>query len=941
MKDLQGARTLPTPFDWSGQPFITGLMASDSPCAIVDQAGVVTCANPAFAMLVPDSTGRPIQVTFFFRTPIYEEISAVRKLQVPNEVLYYDASGMLVPAWLHTLYEVPETGERLILLADGGPLRRAAEQRLDAAPLAVLRISTDGVVRFANAETYRGLSLQTEDVIGHTLESLFGRAAVDDTEKDKHCVEHLKSCFKDCLQTLKPVALDVSVAQYANNEIETAQMRLIPDLAPDGRALGVLAVIELTLEDRIRTQISKISRDASITWQERLGLVLQQVNRLIDFEHATFGMYADDVTLFRAFALYPSNDKFKWKERWLVLPEGMKAWAEGNATFIPDINIFLDSFPKFRKSEVVRMYTKQGIRSSATLVAKDDKGPTSALSVCSSEPSRFTKRDVEVLHNLNLEPVLIRIEEQILGQRMETANRLKKKLSEAKELSKAACEVVDELATTFQWDYVSLFRVDRHAAQFELYYESKCDKKFCIPHGYTQKLDDGMLGECLKREVTLVVNDVGNNEVEQYHYMGLARDIVRSAMTIPLRLNERIRWMLHIEAREAQAFHGPDRKSIDDVVALLEEGLKQRAILEVNRKIMMETRQGVVMVGLEGTILDVNEAASRLLGLKRDHKPERSALSDYASKDNPVSFEILSGFGSTERRRVELEGEDGRIRPVLATRRVLEGSFDTAIWFLIDLQTREWEVGMRYLRATVADVAQQTRGPLALACNIARELQQLNYSALSPSDASQPGEQCSAQALSKRLLAEIKKADITFERLAKSYEIRRYPMRQAESRPIDLVQSAKRVKDALPARDREFVQIKASQASFEVDGDVERLDFVIRSLVGHMLRVRSDEQRVLVSFTSGKGLVQMSFGLTHAISTHAHSDDNKSHDVMWRAFRIAREDACLGLNAVKRVVKAHCGSMETKATEWTNDDAAPPWIAFHITLPELTGDSRK
>jgi nitrogen fixation/metabolism regulation signal transduction histidine kinase len=61
-------------------------------------------------------------------------------------------------------------------------------------------------------------------------------------------------------------------------------------------------------------------------------------------------------------------------------------------------------------------------------------------------------------------------------------------------------------------------------------------------------------------------------------------------------------------------------------------------------------------------------------------------------------------------------------------------------------------------------------------------------------------------------------------------------------------------------------------------------------------------------------------------------------DVMWRAFRTAREDACLGLAAVKRVVLAHGGSMETEATAWANDDAAPPWIAFRINLPEKNGD---
>lgn len=955
MKDVQNAKTVSVPYEWSGQPFITGLMMSDSPCAIVDQSGVIARMNPAFARLAPGSAGRPIRGTFFFNGPAKAGVAAARKRSAPEDVLYYDTIGTLVPATLHTLFEEPDTGERVVLLADGGPMRSATDRQLDAAPLAVLRVCAEGIVRFANSETYRALSLTPGDVIGRSLNLLFGKSGTDDAARDRHCADRLESCFDTCKQTLKPVALDISVTQHTNGELETAQMRMIPDLAPDGRALGILAVIELTLEDRIRAQIGKISRDPSGTWQERLGRVLAQVGRLIAFEHATFGMYADDVTLFRAFLLYPPDDRFRWKERWLALPPGMREWAEGSATFVTDVNEFLKHFPEFRTSEVVRMYKKQGIRSSVTLVAKNERGPTSALSLCSSMPGYFTQRDVEVLRNLNLEPVLIRIEEQILGQRMKAADRLNRDLYKGEDVSKVACDVVDELAGTFEWEYVSLYRVDRLNNRFELYHESKCPKEFRIEHGYTQHLDEGMLGACLAREETVVVNDVGNDKVEQYHYIGLGRDVVRSAMTIPLRLNGRIRWMLHIEAREAQAFHGPDRDTIDTVVKLLEEGLRQRAIAAFNKRIMDETRQGVVLIGLEGTILGVNEAASRLLGLKRNEKPAYAFISDYASKDNPSSFETLSGFGSTERRRVELKGEDGRIRSVLATRRVLDGSFDTSIWFLIDLESREWEVGMRFLRATAADVAQQTRAPLALASNSARQLQELCAGAMpsskeakksnaakaaSEAKPAKPGKQGDAEDISKRLLAEIRKADITFERLAKSYEIRRYPIRHAFSRRTDLAQLANQVKDALPSRDREFVRISPDSASFEVDGDTERMEFVIRSLVAHMLRVRSDDQCVLISFASRHGLVNMSFALTNAKPGNAASDDLLSHDVMWRAFRLAREDACLALNAVKRVVTAHHGSMETKATQWANDDAAPPWVAFHIALPELRAEEQ-
>jgi PAS domain-containing protein len=938
MKDVPHVEAVKAPYEWLVQPFIAGLMASDSPCAIVAPGGVVTQVNAAFARLAPHSEGRQIGGTFFFG-------AGARKPSSPQDVLYYDTSGTLVPATLHTLFEEPDGGERLILLADGGPMRSTTDRQLDAAPLVVMRVCVDGIVRFANAETYRALSLTREQVIGRSLDALFGTTGANDVERDRHCAARLASCFGTCKATLEPVTLDVAVARYTDGECDTARMRMIPDLGPDGRALGILAVIELTLEDRVRARIGSIAGEsagstdatdatdaanAARSWQDWLGLVLQQVGRLVKFEHANFGMYADDVTLFRAFMLYPPDDRFRWKERWLALPAGMKAWAMGSATVIADINDFLDAYPDFKRSEVARMYKRQGIRASVTLVAKDAQRPTSALTLCSSTPGFYTQRDVEVLRNLNLESVLIRIEEQIVEQRMRTADKLIRDLPSGEDLSKIACEVVDELAVAFQWEYVSLYRVDRLAQRFELFHESDCPKAFRIEPGYTQGLDEGMLGKCLERDETLIVNDVGNDAVEQYEYIGLGRDIVRSAMTIPMHLTGRIRWMLHIESREAHAFHGPDCKSIAEVVKLLEEGLRQRAVRACNEEIIEITRQGIVLVGMEGAILRVNEPASRLLGLRRHEDPARTFISDYASKNHPASAEILSGYGSTERRRVELQGEDGQIRSVLATRRVLDGSFDTAIWFLIDLDSREWEVGMRFLRATAADVAQQTRAPLALAADQARQLQ-----ALHGGGTEAPQARADAGELATRLLAEIRKADITFERLAKSYEIRRYPLRHALCRRTELVHSANGIRDELPARDRKVIRITPCDASFEVDGDTERLEFVIRSLLAHMLRMRAAEQCVTVAFASADDQVKMRFGLSHAQPVDAASGDEPWHDVMWRAFRAAREDACLALNAVKRVVKAHGGTLEMCATEWANDDSAPPWVAFDITLPAL------
>lgn len=909
-------------------PMLRSLMASDSPCVIVDHADTICQANAAFEQLLPASAGKSLLELFRFDTPPDADSFG------PAEGLYYGRDGALVPAWLHTIHASPDTGERLLLVADGAPLRRAEMQRMNDAPLAVMRVCADGVVRYANHATYQALSLVPERVIGRTLFSLFDRSREDDPrtaepEPGERC---LKSVFDECLHTRKTVKLDISVAEYTQGERESAPMQLSPDLAPGGGVLGVIAVIEMTLVDRVREQIARIARDPSYTtWQSRLERVLEEVKRLIPFDHANFGMYAGDVSFFRAFLLYP-RDHLRWTERWLPLPEGIKGWLERGLGSVPDVRQFIDAFPELRESQVVRMYEDRGMRSSATLVAKNQRGPTSALSLCSKQVGAFSEQHVELMRNLDLEPLLIRIEDQIRCQRTTLGDELRKQLADAPSLATEACAIVDALATSFRWDYVSLYRLDWQARLFRLFHQNACPEAFCIRPDYTQSFDIGMLGASLAQEKTLIINEVGKPGVEQYDYRAVGRDVVGSAMTIPLRLHDRIRWMLHIESEQAHVFHGPDKRAIEQIVGTLQEALKARVTSEVSRELSRETRQGMVVVGMDGAILSMNEAAQRLLAVKNG-KWSHSFLKDYAWKGDPLGAEVFDGQGSTVLRRVVLLSENDRTRTVLATRRVLEGSFDTAIWFLINVQGRTWEVDMRFLRETVADVAQQTRAPLALASNLVRQLPKLCADV-------KPTGRHSPQKLSERLLAEIGKADITFERLAQGIDIRRYPKRT--DKPVELARCVARVIEALPEREQKVIAWQTGSPAGQVSGDPERLEFVFRSLLAHLVRVRSDDGRVAIALAYENGTACLDFALTGVADTgDTHKADGRvkpRRDMMWRAFRQAREDSSLALEAIQRVIEEHGGSLVIEETPDADEAVAPPWLGFHIRLPELSGE---
>ncbi|SAL74093.1 hypothetical protein AWB66_04952 [Caballeronia telluris] len=68
-----------------------------------------------------------------------------------------------------------------------------------------------------------------------------------------------------------------------------------------------------------------------------------------------------------------------------------------------------------------------------------------------------------------------------------------------------------KLAQNYERDYVSLYRVDRQAEVFRLFYQNKdASKLFLIRPDYAQPFSIGMLGSRFHLRKTVVINEIGN-----------------------------------------------------------------------------------------------------------------------------------------------------------------------------------------------------------------------------------------------------------------------------------------------------------------------------------------------------------------------------------------------------------------------------------------------
>jgi PAS domain-containing protein len=883
---------------------------------------VLDATAPLKAM-VPNLLGQSITHVFNLDTPGLPTLPTV-----PSSVFgrYTNAAGALVPAILQFLSDRAfADGSTLVLVLDGAPFRRAEARRFDATPYPVLRLRPDGRVGFANCAATGAFNTPCPtDLVGALFSSLFSPAATP----------AIHAALSTALEGRVSEPVDAAARSDNHGHRSLFRLMMIPDLAPDDRSLGALAIVRCIAIERARDTIKKIALDATGSdWRARLRLILKEVSSVVPFDHATFGIYADDARLFRPLLMEPCGI-VSLPTRWMELPAFVRGWLDGGKTWISDLRAFAQEHPTLLDNEVVEIYQARHLLSSVTLPVVGPAGPTSALSLCSAAVDTYGERDLLRLRDLDLESVLLRIEADIRAERDTLSQELKARLTSASSLRAAGQDLIDRLATYFEWDQMSLFRVNRHAQQFELVYQKARQSDFTLPEPYVQPIDQGMLAATLRARHVLIVDDTETPHQDRHGYKPV-NPRFRSAMTAPLRLNGRTRWILNAESSVTHTFRGPDRDALVNVLRVLEEGLDQRFLTEMKSRLLHETQQGVFVVGLEGAILEMNEVGARLLG-KRDPLAERGDATQIVQQygADPLSQAVLAGLEPAAGQRIQLRGDDGKTRAVLATRRELDAAFDAALWFFTDLEAGEWNRELHFLRETVSDVAQQTRGPLAIAATLTLRAQAVlkRANARGGPLADLPA---TIERLCDRVGTEVGKADITFERLAERLSILKEPRRTREA--VDLRECVDAVVAHLPERDRKRIALMLPGHPVAVSGDADRLAFVFRSILAYLVRYAAGDEiakvDVAMAITDARADVALRLqGLPPAGGTPGEMEPR---DAIWAAARAARDDSGLGSAALEKVVVAHDGTLSTESSGRRVGDVSPPWTDFRLTFPLL------
>ena len=208
------------------------------------------------------------------------------------------------------------------------------------------------------------------------------------------------------------------------------------------------------------------------------------------------------------------------------------------------------------------------------------------------------------------------------------------------------------------------------------------------------------------------------------------------------------------------------------------------------------------------------------------------------------------------------------------------------------------------------------------------------------------GAAAQAQDLSQRIVAEIGKADITFERLAGASESRRRA--RALHSDVELGARLGEVIAALPARDQRRIVLRNHTASRDgpvVSGDAQSLCAAFRSMLDYLLRCRNaDDASVTVDIDAGPDGCTVRFGLSEE---QVWDTDEPPHavpdDALLNAERAAHDGASIAITQIQEAMVDHGGALVTDPPlpdaplPQSYESVAPPWRSFTLVLPLRAG----
>lgn len=463
-------------------------------------------------------------------------------------------------------------------------------------------------------------------------------------------------------------------------------------------------------------------------------------------------------------------------------------------------------------------------------------------------------------------------------QRLELRLRLIRQVAEgAEDIPRVSRLLVEELKNHYGWAHVSLFQVDLDGELLRLVCQAG-EKEHRLREGYTQKVTEGLLGRSFQHDKIINIGDVKTSALAHGYVQGIPTTV--SEMIVPLSVpGSRLRWLLNVESPLRAAFSEEDQTDLKLLLQVVGLILDRAATMDLKAKIVDAVADGVIITSSAGIVQEINPAALRMLGNRRPEEVRERPLSgffaipeDEDDANTSALFKLAADMqGSPEEIFVREDCPPMKAQWLLPNRQRhnvrltsarLPADLGGKVFLAMDLTGQERVRRLESLTEVLHQLATETRVPLALAATF-----------LDEAVASKPKRV--AIELIDSALRQIRKANLPLERVLRVEAASlcgELPKAQ-----VDLVSSVNQACEELPSTEASEVVIVHKEAPIHAAAAPPELRFCIQGLLAHLLRVRSQKEKVEVTIGHLRKSPYVGFKLTRdepgEVDTPAAAED--------------------------------------------------------------------
>lgn len=331
--------------------------------------------------------------------------------------------------------------------------------------------------------------------------------------------------------------------------------------------------------------------------------------------------------------LSPIADATDLNDRYFALNQGMPGLVISQQS---PILLDISSGPAFTES-IEGTLTELGMKSLLIVPLRTGDDTIGSLTLSSSKPGAYHEQEMWVAQLLGLQ-VAIALKniglfddaKKRIGQ-IELVNEIAEKLTSTLDLDLLLNSVAEAIRKNFGYSDVTVFLVDKANEEALLVAHSGEYPDF-LPHGYRQKLSQGIVGWVGNQGQRVLANDVS----EDPRYMTYEYHSTRSELAVPIMVDLEIVGVLNVEDARLQAFDETDAIILEILCDQLGSAIRNAKLYDEVKRANTKLTQldkmksdflGIVSHDFRSPLASIILAAKALL--KRGDFTDQRRLHDY------------------------------------------------------------------------------------------------------------------------------------------------------------------------------------------------------------------------------------------------------------------------------------------------------------------------